>query len=242
VVALLESIDRFDARRGVRFEVYARFRIHGEMMECLRSLDWVHRSLRSWGRKIEQARAALAGRLIREPAAEEIARELGISMRHYYRLDRRLNEARLVSFDQVFATGAPDCQTVVPQFAPGAGDPQHEVEKKDLENKLAAAVQTLPERQRRIVELRYYRELPFKEIARELGVSEARVCQILADALARLRVALNGALEARPQASDIAARRRPARKYWKAARAVLKAGRPPRGDPAYEPRRAALVL
>ncbi|HTN71851.1 MAG TPA: sigma factor, partial [Methylomirabilota bacterium] len=64
VVGLLEALERFDPQRGVDFEVYARYRIQGEVMQCLRSLDWVSRSVRSWGRKIEAARNRLAGKFV----------------------------------------------------------------------------------------------------------------------------------------------------------------------------------
>ena len=75
VVGLLEALERYDPRRGVDFEIYARYRIQGEVMQCLRSLDWVSRSVRAWGRKIEAARTRLAGKLVREPSAEEMAKE-----------------------------------------------------------------------------------------------------------------------------------------------------------------------
>src|SRR4029077_13629351 len=93
VVGLLEALERYDPGRGVEFELYARFRIHGEVMECLRSLDWVSRSGRVWGRKIEAARVRLVGKFFREPNAEEIAEELEISLETYYRVDRELNDA-----------------------------------------------------------------------------------------------------------------------------------------------------
>ena len=73
VIGLLEALDRFDPKRGVEFEVYARYRVQGEVMQCLRSLDWVSRSVRSWGRKMEAARVKLAGQLVREPTADEMA-------------------------------------------------------------------------------------------------------------------------------------------------------------------------
>src|ERR1700757_4171531 len=91
VVGLLEALERFDPQRGVEFEVYARYRIQGEIMQCLRSLDWVSRSVRAWGRKIEAARSRLAGKFVREPSADEMARELEIPLETYYRVDQQLN-------------------------------------------------------------------------------------------------------------------------------------------------------
>ena len=101
VVGLLEALDRFDPKRCVEFEIYARYRIHGEVMQCLRSLDWVSRSVRSWGRKIEAARLKLAGALVREPKAEEMAKELGIPLETYFRLDQQVNDSTLLSLEDL---------------------------------------------------------------------------------------------------------------------------------------------
>ena len=101
VIGLLEALDRFDPKRGVEFEVYARYRIQGEVMQCLRSLDWVSRSVRSWGRKMESARVKLAGQLVREPTADEMANELAIPLDNYYRLDQQLNDATLLSLEDL---------------------------------------------------------------------------------------------------------------------------------------------
>jgi RNA polymerase sigma factor for flagellar operon FliA len=101
VVGLLQALDRFDPKRGVDFEIYARYRIQGEVMQCLRSLDWVRRSVRSWGRKIEAAKTRLAGELTREPTAEEIAKALEISLESYFRLDQQINEATLLCLEDL---------------------------------------------------------------------------------------------------------------------------------------------
>src|SRR4029077_14899836 len=95
VVGLLEALGRYDPTRGVDFEIYARYRIQGEVMQCLRSLDWVSRSVRSWQRKREAARTRLAGRFVREPTSDEMAKELEIPLKSYYRLDQQVNDATL---------------------------------------------------------------------------------------------------------------------------------------------------
>jgi RNA polymerase sigma factor FliA len=89
IVGLLEALGRFDPTRGVAFEVYARYRIEGEVMQCLRSLDWASRSVRSWGRKVEAARGRLAGQLSRAPTVEEMAGELNIPLEEYYRVEQK---------------------------------------------------------------------------------------------------------------------------------------------------------
>jgi RNA polymerase sigma factor FliA len=191
VVGLLEALDRFDPERGVEFEIYARYRIQGEVMECLRSLDWVSRSLRSWGRKIEAAKAKLAGKLAREPTAEEVAKKLEISLESYYRLDQQVSDATLLSLEDSSVVSEADWERTQEKCMHNAFlDPLSFVEGKDLVEKLAAAVAALPERERMVVTLYHYEELTLREIGEILDLSEGRICQIFAQAVARLRSAL----------------------------------------------------
>src|SRR5918996_5678135 len=149
VVGLLEALERFDPKRGVGFEVYARYRIQGEVMQCLRSVDWVSRSVRSWGRKIEAARAKLAGKFIREPSAEEMSKELEIPLEIYYRLDQQVNDATLLSLDDLTVASEAEWKESHQKFTQNAYlDPLSFVESKDLVDKLAVAVDGLPERER----------------------------------------------------------------------------------------------
>ena len=192
VVGLLEALERFDPKRGVEFEIYARYRIQGEVMQCLRSLDWVSRSVRSWGRKIEAARAKLAGRFIREPSAEEISKELEIPLETYYRFDQQVNEATLLSLDDLSVASEAEWEGVHQKFMQNVYiDPLSFVESKDLVNKLAGAVDGLPERERMVVTLYYHEELTLREIGEILELSEGRICQIFAQAVRRLRGALD---------------------------------------------------
>jgi RNA polymerase sigma factor for flagellar operon FliA len=191
VVGLLEALERFDPKRGVEFEVYARYRIQGEVMQCLRSLDWVSRSVRSWGRKIEAARHKLAGELAREPSAEEMARALEIPLETYFRLDQQVNDATLLSMDDLVAAAEAGMEGVQQKFAQNPYlDPLSFVESKDLVNRLASAVQALPERERLVITLYYHEELTLREIGEILGLSEGRICQIFGQAVGRLRASL----------------------------------------------------
>jgi RNA polymerase sigma factor for flagellar operon FliA len=191
VVGLLEALDRFDPERGVEFEIYARYRIQGEVMECLRSLDWVSRSLRSWGRKIEAAKTKLAGKLAREPTSEEVAKKLEISLESYYRLDQQVSDATLLSLEDSSIVSEADWERTQEKCTHNAFlDPLSFVEGKDLVEKLAAAVAALPERERMVVTLYHYEELTLREIGDILDLSEGRVCQIFAQAVGRLRSAL----------------------------------------------------
>jgi RNA polymerase sigma factor for flagellar operon FliA len=191
VVGLLEALDRFDPKRGVEFEVFARYRIQGEVMQCLRSLDWVSRSVRSWGRKMESARAKLAGQLIREPTAEEMAKELEIPLETYFRLDQQVNDATLLSIEDLSVASEAAWERTQEKYTTDSFlDPLSFVEGKDLVEKLAVAVDALPERERMVITLYYHEELTLREIGEVFDLSEGRICQIFAQAVARLREAL----------------------------------------------------
>jgi RNA polymerase sigma factor for flagellar operon FliA len=191
VVGLLEALKRYDPKRGVDFEVFARYRIQGEVMQCLRSLDWVSRSVRAWGRKIEAARARLAGELVREPSAEELARALEIPLETFYRVDQQLNDATLLSLEDLSISSESEWErSQEKQSHSGFIDPLAFVENKDMIVKLAAAVEELPERERMVVTLYYHEELTLREIGEILDLSEGRICQIFGQAVARLRVTL----------------------------------------------------
>lgn len=220
VVGLLEALERFDPKRGVEFEIYARYRIRGEVIQCLRSLDWVSRSVRSWGRKIEAARAKLAGMLVREPTAEEMARELEVPLDTYFRFDQQVNDATLLSIEDLSSASESEWEGAQGRYGHSPFiDPLSFVENKDLIAKLAAAVEDLPERERLIVTLYYHEELTLREIGTILNLSEGRICQIFGQVVARLRDALNIHPEAKePPSSKRAAKQRKEKNGVKAAR------------------------
>ncbi len=190
VVGLLEALERYDPDRRVSFHVYARHRIYGEMIQCLRSLDWVSRSIRAWGRRVTVARRQLSEHLCREATSEEMAKELDLPLETYHKINYRIREHGWLSLDDP-SCGGPD---LVPEGNVSGQDlyqdPVVQVERRDLVDKLKRAVARLPERERLVVTLRHYRELKFREIGEGLGVTEGRICQIYVQARKRLRKAL----------------------------------------------------
>jgi RNA polymerase sigma factor for flagellar operon FliA len=188
VVGLLEALERFDPQRGNSFEVYASYRIQGEVMQYLRSLDWASRSVRSWERKIDAARIKLAGKFFREPTAEEMAKELEISLDNYFHRDQRINDAPLLSLETLSLRSEADRLGAQEKFSHHSFlDPLSFVERKDLIVKLRAAIENLPERERLIVTLYYYEDLTLKKIGENLQLSESRICQIFGQIVTRLR-------------------------------------------------------
>ena len=191
IVGLLEAAQRYDSHRGVAFQTYARYRIQGEIMEYLRSLDWVSRSVRSWGRKMAVARTRLAGRLGREASPDEMASELGVELTEYYRVDQKVSEASLVSLEDITSASEEEWRKTQDDFSMRSSqDPFTSVEGKELVEKLAEAIETLSERERMIVTLYYYEELTLREIGEILSLTEGRICQIHAQAVVRLQNAL----------------------------------------------------
>jgi RNA polymerase sigma factor for flagellar operon FliA len=202
IVGLLEALQRYDARRGVAFQTYARYRIQGEIMEYLRSLDWVSRSVRSWGRKMAVARTRLAGRLGREASPEEMASELGVALPEYYRVDQKVSEATLLSLEDLTPASEEQWRKTQEEFSTRAfQDPFASVEGKELVEKLAVAIDTLPERERLVVTLYYHEELTLREIGEILSLTEGRICQIHTQAVTRLQSAL-GAKEEKPAVGE----------------------------------------
>lgn len=191
VVGLLEALDRFDPSRGVDFPVYARYRIQGEVMQCLRSLDWVSRSVRAWGRKVAAARSRLEGEFGREPTAEELSKELGIPLEEYFKIDYKLNDAIVLSLDDLSITSEEKLKKAQEEFCHSPfEDPLTLLEHKDLVEKLSSAIGGLPERERLVVTLYHHEELTLREIGEILGLSEGRICQIYTQAVSRLRQSL----------------------------------------------------
>lgn len=192
VVGLLEALDRYDPERGVSFPVYAKRRVYGEMIQCLRSLDWVSRSIRAWGRRFSAAHTRLTGQLCREATSEEMAQELELPLERYHKLNYQVGGHGYLSLDD------PSCSEldlIMDRSADGPElyrDPCDHVERADMVDKLKQAVAKLPERERLVVTLRHYHELKFREIGEGLGVTEARICQIYVQARKRLYKALMG--------------------------------------------------
>ena len=190
VIGLLEALSRYDPDRGA-FPAYARHRIQGEIVEDLRSLDWASRSVRAWGRKATAARTHLTGRLGREASTEEMAAELGVSLKQYYRIDQKLNDAVMVSLDNVSLASEEGWEKAQEEFCQDSfQDPLSFLESKNLIGKLTTVIEELSERERLVVTLYYHEELTLREIGEILSLTEGRISQIHSGALSRLRRSL----------------------------------------------------
>jgi RNA polymerase sigma factor for flagellar operon FliA len=199
VVGLIDAFSKFDHSKKVQFKSYAQFRIRGAILDSLRTLDWSPRELRRKGRAVEEAIRATTQRLGRAPAEPEIAAEMGVTLSEFQQL---LGDLKGLEIGSLHIERTEDSGDQELAYIPGSPeeDPLFRCLKGELKQRLADAIDELPERERLVLTLYYYEELTMKEIGLTLGVVESRVSQIHSAAVLRLRVAL-AALRSGPAAS-----------------------------------------
>ncbi|GAA3638487.1 RNA polymerase sigma factor WhiG [Streptomyces fenghuangensis] len=193
VFGLIDAIEKFDPSRSVKFETYAITRIRGAMIDELRALDWIPRSVRQKARAFERAHAALEATLRRTPSEAEIADEMGIPLEELHGIFSRLPLANVVALEEVLHSGAEggDRLSLMDTLEDTAADNPVEIaEDRELRQLLARAVNTLPEREKTVVTLYYYEGLTLAEIGQVLGVTESRVSQIHTKSVLQLRAKL----------------------------------------------------
>ena len=192
---LIDAIDKFDPERAVRFETYAALRIRGAILDGLRTVDWVPRSVRTRIRAVERAESALQMRLNRMPTETEVAEELGMSLASLRKLSAELAVSRVVPLDEVrhrrsFDGALAAVAAGPPSHAWRADQPGEALEAAEQARAVASAIHGLCDRDRTVIDLYYYRGLKLTEIGRMLGVTEARVSQLHARARSALRKSL----------------------------------------------------
>ena len=192
VLGLVEAASRYQPSLGVPFEAFARRRVHGAMLDSLRSMDWVPRSVRRLRRELDSTVARLRHELGREPRENEIASAMNMTAEQFDEAVDEMRALELASIRPLDALG-PDGETLLNvAIDPGEG-PAALFERGELREQLAEAISNLPERERQILALSYEQELTLAEIGAVLGVSESRVCQLRSLALSRLRSTLRPA-------------------------------------------------
>jgi RNA polymerase sigma factor FliA len=196
LLGLIGAIERFDPDRDIKFETYAIARIKGSIIDELRAMDWVPRSVRSRARDIERAIGELERKLHRAPTDEEISKKLGISTDD---LDASLSEigrSSIAALDELWTIssgGGGDQVALIDTIEDTTGpEPQAELAQTELKEALGEAIARLPEREKLVVTLYYYEELTLREIGEVLGVTESRVSQLHTKAILRLKARLAG--------------------------------------------------
>lgn len=189
-IGLIDAIERFDVSRGVKFETYAITRIRGSIIDSLRRMDWAPRSVRRRARQIERAMADVENSVGRPATDGEIAENLSIDVETLDRWTWEISMASYSSLDQLIAVDDEhNAATLLDFVSDGSSpDPEMILEKEELYNALADAIDSLPERENLVIKLYYFEEMTIKEISKVLGVSESRVSQLHTRANMRLRV------------------------------------------------------
>jgi RNA polymerase sigma factor for flagellar operon FliA len=190
IFGLIDAIEKFDPERQIKFETYAISRIRGAIIDELRAIDWIPRSVRFKAREVERALAKLEGDLRRPPSDAELAAELGVSLDDLQDMLNKINLVSVVALDELLTVGGDkdDKLTLVDTLEDTkAADPVMSFENEEMRHILAQAVNHLPERERLVVTLYYYEGLTLAEIGKVLGVTESRVCQMHTKAVLQLR-------------------------------------------------------
>jgi len=199
LLGLIGAIERFDPQRDIKFETYAIARIKGAIIDELRALDWVPRSVRSRAREIERAIADLEAKLGRAPTDEEIATKVGISTSDLEDSLTEISRSSIAALDELWTVSGEggDQVSLLDTIEDIEGpDPQLELTQTETKEALGEAIARLPEREKLVVTLYYYEELTLREIGEVLGVTESRVSQLHTKAILRLKAHLAGGVRA----------------------------------------------
>lgn len=190
---LMKALDRYDPDCGTKFETYATIRIQGSIIDELRSMDWVPRSVRDKARKLQKAYTCLEERLGRFANDEEVAQYLGISLEELDTLVKDAKPATMLSMSTVMRNDGSDNRPIslIDALSDDSASPFDKAQERELKEVLIEALHNLSEQERRVIILYYYRELTLKEIGEVLSVSESRISQIHTKAVFRLRSRLS---------------------------------------------------
>ena len=193
LVGLIGAIERFEPERGIKFETFAMTRIRGAIIDELRSLDWVPRSVRSRAREIETAQAKLEHELQRAPTEAELASKLNLTEEELQSALLEIANSSVYALDELWTVSdsSGDQVSLLDTIADDdAADPQEALASTEVKDLLTEAIGGLPEREQLVVALYYYENLTLREIGEVLGVTESRVSQLHTKAVMRLKSSL----------------------------------------------------
>jgi RNA polymerase sigma factor FliA len=190
IFGLIDAIEKFDLERAIKFETYAISRIRGAIIDELRAIDWIPRSVRYKAREVERAYASLEAQLHRTPSEAEVAAEMGIGLDDLHQIFSQVSFVNVVALDELLSVGGEkgDKLSLVDTLEDTkAEDPVLAFESEETKFLLAKAINMLPEREKIVVTLYYYEGLTLAEIGQVLGVTESRICQMHTKAVLQLR-------------------------------------------------------
>ncbi|MEO7836197.1 MAG: RNA polymerase sigma factor WhiG [Acidimicrobiales bacterium] len=189
IFGLIDAIDKFDISRNIKFETYAIARIKGAIIDELRSIDWVPRSVRAKARSVEKAYAKLEATMLRSPTDAEVAAEMRITERELQNIFNQISFVGLIALDEMLSVNGErgESTTLGDTIADKGEGPVAAFEVEEMKQILAGAINRLGDREKIVLTLYYYEGLTLSEIGEILGVTESRVCQIHTKAVLQLR-------------------------------------------------------
>ncbi len=193
IFGLIDAIDKFDLEKQVKFETYASLRIRGAILDQIRKMDWIPRTLRQRQRQMDHACMKLESELGRPASDAEIANELDISVEEYNGWKNEAQFMNLVSLDDYLEQGGDGRMEVAGSRR--FDHPEQAVEKRELKKMLAEALKSLTEKECSVITLYYYEDMTLKEISQVLSVSESRVSQLHTKALRKIKEQLGDSVE-----------------------------------------------
>ena len=192
VLGLIDAIEKYDPARGAKFKTYAEFRVRGAILDELRSMDWVPRSIRQKASQVDAVTQKLQAKFGRPPEDEEVAKELGVSLGQFFDTLDETRSMPVLSLDDLNIVKETGGQQSLLDCLAGKvdADPQVQFRLNELKEIIAKTIDTLPEKERLVISLYYYKELTMSEIGVVLNVTESRVSQIHSKTMFRLRTRL----------------------------------------------------
>ena len=185
VFGLIDAIDKFDTNKDVKFETYASLRIRGSILDQIRKMDWIPRTVRQRQRKIDEAIKSLEARTGKTPTDEMLAEDLGVSGEELLSWQSQLKVTNVVSLNEFVESGNEPVMDAKGNFR--FAQPEEVIAETELKQMLKDAMQLLTEKEQKVILLYYYEDLTLKEISRVLEVSESRISQLHTKALQKMK-------------------------------------------------------
>ncbi len=193
VFGLIDAIDKFNLSKDVKFETYASLRIRGSILDQIRKMDWIPRTVRQRQRKIDDAIKYVEASKGRPATDEEIASHLGLSEEELSKWQSQLKVTNVVSLNEFIEQGNEPTDSY--HGAARFSSPEDMIEEKELKQKLVASMELLTEKERKVILLYYYEDMTLKEISQVFEVSESRVSQLHTKALQKMKKSLGGYMD-----------------------------------------------
>ncbi len=182
---LIDAIEKFDISKGVKFETYASFRIRGSIIDSIRDLDWVPRSLRQKNKELEKVYAEVENEVGHSATDKEVADKMGISMEDFYKLLNDVNVSSMMSLEEFMEQNYERGLEIISDSTDDK--PEAALENVEIKEILIDAIDKLPEKEKSVITFYYFEELTLKEISAIMNVTESRISQLHTKALLRMR-------------------------------------------------------